>query len=412
MQQQIANRDTIKPLVDQLYKKVENTIFKTALQRMKRYYPFNDNNEFKLRIDNNDLTDSIIRNVALILIENAQNNDIGNCGSGVQSAVYFAISLATSMNEDANYLVGIEEPELNMHPQSQRQLMESLKNTIKYPNTQFALTTHSPVIIDQLGHSAIALCRKSKGSTRDVITTVTQIGTDFWDKYQMQEERYYNFFEYKNSDFFFSKYIIIMESSIDCGVLTELLNKYGIDPDDVGISFVPANGEKSVKYPYALTKELGIPFLCVVDRDVFQPYTGEDRKSSLDTRGIPQYKTEAKTSAPFCDLLNTEDIARLLDLQIHDKYKATLNLLENYSIIMMRYALEVDLIMCDSYCQAFCDALHVQGHDRTSHYLLTNMNKRIKALDVLRQVLSTTSTKNLPISYKRIMQYIRDMINN
>lgn len=167
-----------------------------------------------------------------------------------------------------------------------------------------------------------------------------------------------------------------------------------------------------MKYPYALTKELGIPFLCVVDRDVFQPYIGADRKSSLDERGIPQYKPEAKTSAPFCDLLNEDDIAELLDFQIHGKYKAVLDLLEKYSIIMMRYALEVDLIVCESYCQAFCDVLQVQGEYRSSHYLLTEKNKRIKALDIFRQVLSTTSTKNLPMSYKRIMQYIRDMISN
>lgn len=411
IQQLTANRNNIQPLVDQLYKKVENSAFTVALQRIQRFYPFEDCNSFRLRINNNDLVDSIIRDISLQLIENSQVNGISNCGSGVQSAVYFAISLAIAMNESICYLVGIEEPELNMHPQAQRQLIESLKNTSKYPNTQFLLTTHSPVIIDRLGHTAIALCRKCKGETRDIITMVTQIGSDFWDKYQMQEERYYNFFEYKNSDFFFSKYIIITESPIDCGIFSTLLKKYNIDTDEVGLSFIPADGEKSIKYPYSIAKELEIPFLCVLDRDVFQPYIGENRNSSLDEHGVPQYKPEAKRSDPFCDMINRDDIDRLLDYQIRGKYKDTLDLLDKYSIVMMRYALEVDLIICDQFCQAYCDVLHVEGDNRTSKYLFTEKKKKIKTKEVIEQVLRITTTKNLPMSYRRFIQNVKKMIS-
>ena len=72
----------------------------------------------------------------------------------------------------------------------------------------------------------------------------------------MTEERYSNFFEYKNSDFFFSDYVIIIESPVDCGIITHLLEASNICPAEQGITFVPANGEKSVKYPYAIVKEL------------------------------------------------------------------------------------------------------------------------------------------------------------
>lgn len=409
VKQQISRRNTLQPLVNKLYQKIEDTVFRSAIQRIRRYYPFDDGSDFKLQISNNDPVDAIIHDVTLELIESSQHNDIKNCGSGVQSAIFFAISLATSMDSDISYMVGIEEPELNMHPQAQQQLIESLKDTNKYPNTQFVITTHSTVIIDRLGHQAIALCRKSRGQTRDIVTSLAQIGADFWDKYQITEERYISFFEYKNSDFFFSDYVIITESTIDCGIITHLLEKSNIRPAELGITFVPANGEKSIKYPYAVVKELGIPFFCVVDRDVFQPYTGQNRKSSIGPDGIPTYRPEIKTSSPICGLLSEEDKVTLLGHLVGGRYEQALNLLDSYSIITMRYAIEIDLIACPSFCNSFCDVLSITGENRTPHYLAMQRSDAIKKLDNICSVLDLHSTRNLPASYKRIIKKTRTL---
>ncbi|MCI7358435.1 MAG: AAA family ATPase, partial [Parabacteroides sp.] len=286
-QHQVANRNTIQPLVDRLTDKIKNTVFKSALNSIKQYYPLG-NADFAIQAVNNEVVDLILRSVSLFLSENTQSNEINNCGSGIQSAVYFAISMAVAIEDNINYLVGIEEPELNMHPQAQRQLIETLKNPTKYPKTQFILTTHSTVIIDKLGHTSIVLCRKSKVPGRDVVTTATQILPNFWEKYSFSQERYYNFYQYKNSDFFFSNYIIITESPTDCNIIAALLSKCNIDIETRAISLIPADGEKSIKYPYALAKELGIPFICIVDRDVFLPYSENSRKESLGEDGIPQ----------------------------------------------------------------------------------------------------------------------------
>ena len=210
LSKQIANRNTIQPLVDKLISKIESTIFSSAISGIKKYYPLNNEN-LSIHASNLDVVDLIIHSIFLYLTEDSQVNEIGNCGSGIQSAVYFAIAMAVSMEDGVNCLIGIEEPELNMHPQAQRLLIESLKDQVKYPKTQFVLTTHSTVIIDKLGHTNIALCHKGHGLGRDVVTTVSQIGQNFFEKYQFTEERYYNFYQFKNSDFFFSNYIIITE---------------------------------------------------------------------------------------------------------------------------------------------------------------------------------------------------------
>ena len=358
-QQLTANRNNLQPAADRLITKVEESVYKPAIKKIKQYYPFQREHDFSMHAHNADIIDLILKNVTLMLLEDSQENGIDNCGSGIQSAVFFAISVALSITEGCNYLIGIEEPELNMHPQAQRQLIEALKEDGRYPRSQFVLTTHSTVIIDRLGHDAIALCRKGKGPKRDIVTTIAQSKAGFLARYKFDEERYYSFFDFKNSDFFFSNYIIVTESPNDCKVVQHLLEISGIDPEAFGISLIPADGERNIKYPYAIANELGIPFVCIMDRDVFQPYLHDKREDSMNDEGIPKYKDELKRGSPILDLINDKDKPGLLRALSDGNYKNALTLLEKYHIITMRYALEVDLVACPSYCEAFFDEFRI-----------------------------------------------------
>ena len=412
VQQLTAKRNTLQPLVNKLYQKMEDTVFKTALQRIRQYYPFKNPSDFKLQITNNDVVSAIVNDVTIELYENSQHNNIKNCGSGIQSAIYYAIMLAKTMDNDTSYMIGVEEPELNMHPQAQRELIESFKDTNKYPHSQFILTTHSTVIIDHLGHQSIALCRKQKGQTRDVITTIKQIDNSFWEKYEFTEERYNNFFEYKNSDFFFSNFIVIAEGSVDCGVFSHVLKMQNINAAEQGITFIPTNGEKSIKYPYAIAKELEIPFVCVVDRDAFQAYIGKNREESIDSRGLPQYKPELKRSSPICSLLNENEKRALLTYFCENKYGKVCDLLEQKSIISMRYALEIDLINCSSFCNSYYEVLNIVEDNRTPQFLAKERSESIKKAEIINSVLDRCSTRCLPISYRRIIQNVKQALKS
>lgn len=407
------NRNTIQPLADKLIKKVETSIYKPAISKILNYYPFSKESRFELHTFNADLVDLILKNVTLMYLEDSQENSIDNCGSGVQSAVFFAISIALSFVPDKYFLVGIDEPELNMHPQAQRLLIESLRNNQKYPNTSFILTTHSTVIIDRLGHESIALCRKNKDVHRAIITDIYQTPNDFWKKYDFEEERYYNFFDFKNSDFFFSKFIIITESSNDCKVMQNILELSGIDLEEEGISLIPAEGERSIKYPYAIAKELDIPFLTIVDRDVFQAYVNNKREDSLDNYGIPQYKSELKTSSPILELMATKDKAVLLEALNSNKFEDVLSVLWKYRIITMKYALEVDLMTCQSYCQEFYTILGLRSaeeHIEKQKELLTTYGNKIKKYTLINQVINIKGVKNLPKSYRAVINRVKEMI--
>ena len=409
--QQTANRNNFLSAERQLVKKVEKTVYGQAISRIKRFYPFYTEHDFILKTQPVDIIDLILQNVSLNLLESSQENGIDNCGSGIQSAVFFAISIALCMINGTHYLVGIEEPELNMHPQAQRQLIEALKDEQRYPNTQFILTSHSTVMIDRLGHESVALCRKNKGEKRDIITSISQVSGNFLTKYGLDEERYYSFFDFKNSDFFFSNYIVITESPNDCKVIQHLLKLSGIDPEKYGVSLIPADGERNIKHPYAIAKELKIPFICVVDRDVFQPYLNNDKKASLDETGKPQYKNQLKENSPILDFMSKEDKMLLSNLFSQDKYSDVLILLEKYRIISMRYAFEIDLAICKSFSTALYSILKIADSDRSLLYLLTQKEKILKKYTILNEAIDRQGTKNLPMSYRQILRLMKKQLN-
>ena len=215
---------------------------------------------------------------------------------------------------------------------------------------------------------------------------------------------------FKNSDFFFSNFIIIAESPNDCKVVQHLLELSGVDLELLGASLIPLDGERSIKYPYAIANELGIPFICIVDRDVFQPYKHDKRESSLDAEGIPEYKDELKVGSPILELINEPDKPALLDALCKGRHKEVLSLLEKYHIISMKYALEVDLIICPSYCSGFYNVLRVPAVNQNKSYLLKNMDKAVKKYLTLNKVIDIQGTKNLPMSYRQIINSVKKLI--
>lgn len=421
--QQIENRDTINPFLDSFYSKMEKTVFKNTLKQIKHFYPFSNDCEFELKRKDFDLVDQLLKNLALKLIEKTQSVEIGDCGSGIQSAIYFAISLAHAVDEDVDYLVGIDEPELNMHPQAQRELAASLLDKSKYPRTSFVLTTHSTVIIDELSHDAIVLCRKKNiadvKKTRDfvgkrsVYTEITQISSNFWQKYNLDPNQYERFFEFKNSDFFYSNYVVITESPNDCRVYEWLIRNNGVDPEKKGITFISLDGVLNIKYPYTLAKDLKIPFIAIVDRDVIQQYSvNNKRKESLDSNsGLPIYKTEYNSSFSLTSLFSASDVRNLNTMAARNDYKKENAILKKYSLFSLKYALEVDLLADNSFTDEFCDIFNITDvSKRNAKSLLLEKGEAIKNSVKVINALQRGGMNKLPESYKDLIKFVKELL--
>lgn len=413
LKSQIAKRNTIDPIIRSLYDKFKKTILKDSKKLIVEHYP-NLRKEigFELFVNEDNLPDHIIRNVSLNVQEGNVKNSISDCGSGIQSSVYFSIKYASFKDVDCPVLVALEEPEQNLHPQAQRQVIREFLSGGKYPNTQFIITSHSSVITDYLGHESIVLCRREHSDSRDVITSFSQIKESFWYEHQIEKDAYNNFFEFQKSDFLFGRFVVVVEGGGDYHVFRKLLKenlKRDIFDD---ITFISLNGEKNIKYIHSLLKELRIPFFSIVDRDVFQTYRVNNRRvDSIDgTSGRLLYSPEFKSSSVALSLIQDEaDKTALLDCLNRDSYARVSSILEKYDIVSMKSTLEADLVLSakPEVLDYIYNKLRISENERNLQFLLTKKYKAIKDKELLVGAVDKTIFQDLPASYRKVVALAR-----
>lgn len=87
--------------------------------------------------------------------EETQSLPVSEYGSGIKSLTVIALHRMLAQLGNTSIVLGIEEPETNLHPQAQRMLINSLKTGRQTCETQAIFATHS-TIVDALDHDDIA----------------------------------------------------------------------------------------------------------------------------------------------------------------------------------------------------------------------------------------------------------------
>jgi predicted ATP-dependent endonuclease of OLD family len=318
----------------------------------------------------------------------------------------FALYSYLAELEGNTYILGIEEPEQNLHPQAQRVLLENLRDL----PLQVLFTTHSTVILDELKHDEVVLCRRIPSTTRGFEVTTTQLACDFWVKSGLDADRYYQFFRRRNSDFFFSNFIVLTESPIDAEIIKELIHQGGADPKKNAVSVLSVDGVQSMPYAYHLLKALKLDFATVVDKDYFMPYLNDELEKSRDKNGFPRYRKEFTHGTLLESMLpNSADREKLLKL-FHTNHSRAMELLEDSKVFCFMWSLEIDLVNSTTARQMLFDDLKVLEKDQTTNTLLINRKKALKKLETLLPVLKALSPTNLPNSYKRLRRTLPALI--
>ena len=73
--------------------------------------------------------------------------------------------LALSGAKEQPSLVGFEEPENGIHPRRIQLVAELLKTRASFGETQYIVTTHSPLLPDLVSNKSLFVCKKTKGET-------------------------------------------------------------------------------------------------------------------------------------------------------------------------------------------------------------------------------------------------------
>lgn len=403
-------RDTLTPKFKSAADFLETGALKKISKDVESYYSLRHKFNFSLNFNRNANFLSFLNGIEMHIKESGVQHHLDDCGTGLQSLTIIAFHRVLAKLKHQNIILGLEEPETNLHPQSQRELINSIRKSSNEDDvSQVILTTHLTVLVDNIEHLNISLVRKNVDEVRGFKSKVYKLSDTFFEDHNLEEFKYYQFHLYRNSDFFYANHVIFVESKNDAEVVKYLANMANIDLDLYGISLVNIDGVKNLSYPFHIVKELGIPYLAILDKDYFVPYLNGDLKSSRDNQGLPKYKYEYKSDIILEDLISSSrDRDTILGLLKSNHTKA-LDKLESHNVICMNYNLEMDLLCSNKAVEVMSGILGLSDERSNRHFLLTERKNASKRIDTMLGTLKELTNSNLPNSFKRIKKKITDI---
>lgn len=236
----------------------------------------------------------------LISLQDNKGGSLSKCGYGIQFLLLVTLSILDKLqtisdqrgetgvfvNEDTgeksiSVVLGLDEPEIHLHPYMQRSLVKYLNRVINNEDSdlrglikelfgidridgQIIIATHSPSIILNDFKQIIRLYK-------DGINTKIVSGTNLSLGEQLEKHLLLHFPFIKEA--FFARCAIFVEGDSEYGSFPLFAKKCDIDLDDYGICIIQAGGD-SVLQLILLADKFGIPCVGIRDSDGDNTPTG------------------------------------------------------------------------------------------------------------------------------------------
>jgi len=228
--------------------------------------------------------DDIFKVGATVWVDDGIRTDVGRKGQGLQRALIFALvrSLAklTRRERDipkeseeegaevpsrqaskSSYFV-LEEPELYLHPQAQRELFDSLVELSK-AESQVLLCTHSSSFISLDRYRSICIVRKN---TLEEGTTIFQCTEDLFA--EARDKDLFNITYWINPDrgeLFFARKVVLTEGPTEKTIIPLLAEKLSFFRHDFTV--IDCGSKDSMPSYLQLLNKFRIPYVAIYDRD-------------------------------------------------------------------------------------------------------------------------------------------------
>lgn len=368
----------------------------------KSEFPVNKSLSLNIKYRKEITYKSFLPDVGITIDESGLSHALSECGSGIQSLTIISLYNLLGKAREENIIIGLEEPETNLHPQAQKELISYFKELVAAQNIlQLFFTTHSPNMVDQVDHTDVIIFKKIVDQSRGFRSIVKRLPRDFFDKHNLDDFKYYQFYRYRNSDFFFSSHVVITESKNEVEIIKRIGETSDFDYETNGLSYLNLDGVDKAKYTVHLFKELGIPFFLIVDKDFFFPYLNGEYENSLGASGFPIYKEEFKDEDLVKHLVGEARARQSMLQHVNTNHTEMLNILEPYGVVSMRYSLDLDLVAIERAQDKYYHLLNILNADRTP-MALTTKRKAIKKIARIIEVFEDLEPRNWPYSFSRI----------
>jgi len=412
LKKETNKRDNLTPQFKPAIRYLESNALKKIAKSLEEIYSLRNKFNFTLSFNKDNNFQDFLNGIEMSVTEYGITHHIDDCGTGLQSLSIISLHRILAQLNQQNIILGIEEPEKNLHPQAQKEFVRSIKKSSQNKKiTQAIFTTHSSAIIDSIKHDQITMVRKEPDEGRGFKSNIYKIKDSFFDDYGLEEAKYYHFHDYRNSDFFYANYVIFVESKNDALIVNYLAKLEDIDLGLLGISIINIEGVNNLPYPFYTVKELKIPYLLILDKDFFIPYQFDSFDKSIGKDGLPRYKYEYKTERRklIYDLIDNKKDREQILKTMKTNYSRTLDLFMKHNIVCMNYNLEIDLLCSEKAVQIMSTLLNLPNDNRKLKYLVSEKKKAIKKPENILSTLEELNNRNLPNSYKRIKKKLTEL---
>jgi predicted ATPase len=186
----------------------------------------------------------VMRQLQIMLHYGIKNLPLPNQSSGLAQLTMFAFCLLSIKHQTGSVLL-IDEPELSLHPQTQRALLTAL-NAV--PN-QYIVATHSPVLLDSADPRKISRLHRDNAEIKEA----RAIGISDAEAAQLAR-----FTTPQNAEAFFARKAILVEGASDKYALQALAARKGRNLNADGVSIVVMEGAGGIDTFLALLGPKGL----------------------------------------------------------------------------------------------------------------------------------------------------------
>jgi len=258
----------------------------------------------------------------MLVFEDGNNNPLSQSGYGIQFLILITLSILEKVENIINkrvantifetsdgkkyisLIIGLDEPEVHLHPYMQRSLIKYLNKVITNGNSEFGtllkdlfdidgfigqiiLVTHSPNILSN-DYKQIIRFYKDNQQTKIIS------GSSF--ELNAQESKHLHILFTFIKESFFSRGVILVEGDSEYGSFPYFANKLGYEFDDLGICLIQTGGDGGIPPSIDILNKFLIPVVAIRDRD---NYTG--------THTAPIYFTDKRDFEEEIIEANIED---------------------------------------------------------------------------------------------------------
>jgi putative ATP-dependent endonuclease of OLD family len=270
---------------------------------------------------------NLYRSLYPTLIERGAAKSPGEAGSGVRNLLVLALFHAFASAFKGGAILGIEEPELFLHPHAQRSLMGQFESLVAGGNQLF-ISSHSATFLDITRPERIVVVECCADDEDEVCTQVrtTTVATLLAERQRLHPDKpmteaslrafLRNMRTAEMAEAYFARLVIVAEGPSEREALPLLCAHLGLKFDEEGISIIAAGGKTAIDTLAQAYQAHEIPTYVIFDNDI--GVKAQDRDSNrviCRLLGIPE------TDAPAAQIARTHAV---LDADWEAQMKADL----------------------------------------------------------------------------------------